>query len=83
MARLLLEGKIRAEQAVSRELLRTYYGIGQLLDRYLLGHQDRAGYGEQAVARLAQDVGLSRTLLYQTLTFYCLKPILHARGKLA
>ena len=34
------------------------------------------------MARLAQDVGLSQTLLYQTLASYRLNPILHACAEL-
>ena len=82
VVRLLQEGKLRAEQALAQETLRTYHAIGGVLDRYLLEHRDRAGYGEQTVVRLAEDAKLSKTLLYQAVAFFRLQPIFHARGKL-
>ena len=82
VVRLLQEGKLRAEQALAQETLRTYHAIGGVLDQYLLEHRDRAGYGEQTVVRLAEDAKLSKTLLYQAVAFFRLQPIFHARGKL-
>ena len=79
---LLQEGKGRAQQAVEEETLRTYHEIGRLIDEYLLEYRERAVYGEQTVVRLARDVGLSKTLVYQMLGFYRLTPTFHIRGKL-
>ena len=80
--RLLTEGKERARLAVEQETLATYHSIGKLLHEHVLGEGDRAGYGEQTVTRLATDVGLSKTLLYQSLAFFRLQPIFHTCGKL-
>ena len=82
IVRMLQEGKFLIEQSIVQETLRTYHGIGQVLDRYLLAHQNRAGYGEQTVVRLAQEVGLSKNSLYRALGFYRLRPIFPTQGKL-
>ena len=47
VVRLLQEGKSLVEQAIIQETLRTYHGIGRVLDHYLLAQKDRAEYGEQ------------------------------------
>lgn len=82
VAQLLQDGKGRAVRAVEQERSETYQGIGRLLHDYLLGHRERAEYGDQTVVKLAQDVGLSKSLLYQILAFHRLNPIFHTRGKL-
>ncbi len=80
VALLLQEGKARAAAAVARETLLTYHAIGGAVSEYLLAHP--AAYGEQTVARLAADVGLSNSILYEAVAFYRFRPIFHARGKL-
>jgi len=80
---VLQKGKERAQRAAEEETLRTYHEIGCLLNGYILGNNDRADYGAQTVTRLAEEVGMSQTLLYQTLAFFRLEPILHARVKLS
>ena len=82
IARLLQEGKGRARRAVEVETLRTYHGIGRWLYEHVPAHRDRAGYGEQVPVRLAGDVGISKTLLYESLAFYRFNPIFQACGKL-
>ncbi len=80
VTRLLREGKARAAAAVERETLRTYHAIGGVVSEYLLSHP--ATYGEQTLVRLAADVGLSNSILYEAVAFYRFRPIFHARGKL-
>ena len=82
IVRLAQAGKARARAAVAQETLRRYHGIGGVLHAHALAHRGRADYGAQVIVRLAEDVGLSKTLLYQTLSFYRLNPIFHACGKL-
>ena len=82
IVQVLQAGKERAQRAVEEETLRTYHEIGGLLNNYILDNKDRADYGDQTVTRLAEEVGMSQTLLYQTLAFFRLEPILHARVKL-
>ena len=84
IVQVLQEGKARAQRAVEEETLRTYHEIGHLLSDFLLqNNNDRADYGAQTVRLLADEVGMSQTLLYQTLAFFRLAPILHARVKLS
>ena len=81
--KVLETGKERAQRAVEEETLRTYHEIGCLLNDYVLGNNERADYGTQTITRLAEEVGMSQTLLYQTVAFYRLEPILHTRVKLS
>ena len=80
--RLVQEGKARARAAVEQETLRTYHGIGGALHAHVLAHRERADYGAQVMARLAEDVGLSQALLYQMLGFYRMNPIFYTCRKL-
>jgi hypothetical protein len=73
IARVLKEGRGRAERAVEQERLRSYYEIGRLLDEF----QQVASYGDGTIAQLAGDTGLSKSLLYQTLAFYRFNPKFH------
>ena len=82
IVQVLQTGKERAQRAVEEETLRTYHEIGCLLNDYVLDNKERADYGTQTITRLAEEVGMSQTLLYQTVAFYRLEPILHARVKL-
>jgi endonuclease YncB( thermonuclease family) len=82
VVQVLQAGKERAQRAVEEETLRTYHEIGCLLSNYALDNKERADYGAQTVTRLAQEVEIGQTLLYQTLAFYRLEPILHTRVKL-
>ncbi|MBT5831924.1 MAG: hypothetical protein HOH77_17190, partial [Candidatus Latescibacteria bacterium] len=82
IVQVLQTGKERAQRAVEEETLRTYHEIGCLLNDYVLDNKERADYGTQTITRLAEEVGMSQTLLYQTVAFYRLEPILHTRVKL-
>ena len=82
VVRLMQDGKMKAEQAFMDETLRTYHGIGQVLDTYLLNKKDRAEYGERVVLRLSQEVGIGKSALYSGLAFYRLNPKFQTRGKL-
>lgn len=83
IVQVLQAGKERAQRAVEEETLRTYHEIGCLLNDYVLDNKERADYGAQTITRLAEEVGMSQTLLYQTVAFYRLEPILHTRVKLS
>ncbi len=58
----LAAGKERARQAVEREKVGTYWGVGELLRRHVLANGNHAGYGEQVIARLSKDVGIASHL---------------------
>ena len=70
--RMLSEGLVRAEQAVFNERLRTYWEVGDHLNAYL--ESADTAYGDQTIARLSGDVGISRRILYDALKFRRLAP---------
>ena len=82
VAKVLSAGKERARQAVEREKVRTYWEVGGLIQAHLLAIKAKAGYGDQVIARMAKDVGISERILYESLRFHRSFPILHARSKL-
>ena len=78
----LRKGKERARIAVEVEKTNTYHTVGRLIHEHVLRNKARADYGEQVITRLAGDVGLSRSLVYQTLSFYRQFPKVQSPGKL-
>jgi len=63
--RTLAEGIVRAEQAIFRERLRTYWEIGGVLQVYL--ERNGREYGDTTIKRLSGDVNLSQVVLYDAL----------------
>lgn len=63
----LADGHLRAQEAVERERLRTYWQVGDHLVRYL--ETNPASHGSQVVKRLSEDVGLSTRTLYYIMRF--------------
>ena len=80
VTKILAEGKERAQQAVEAERIRTYWELGGELVAYLDAHG--ADYGSQAIKKLAPDVGLSASLLYDVAGFRRQNRKFPARGKL-
>jgi len=65
--RLLEKGRRRGEDAVGRELVRTYHAVGsRLLAQKLAG---QAGYGAAVIARLADDLGVDQRTLHRAMAF--------------
>jgi endonuclease YncB( thermonuclease family) len=79
---VLREGKERAIIAVEVEKTNTYHTVGRLIHEHVLRNNARAEYGEQVITRLAADVGISRSLVYQILAFYRQFPKVQSPGKL-
>jgi endonuclease YncB( thermonuclease family) len=65
--KVLAEGVERAQRAVEQERIRTYWELGGVLDEYLAEHG--AGYGEQVFKRVAQENGLTASLVYESVRF--------------
>ncbi len=61
----LLDGQRRIEE----ERVRTYWETGRLIRDHILRNKDRARYGAEVVARLADDLGFHKRLLYYCLRF--------------
>ena len=80
---VLLQGKERSRQALELEKVRAYWEVGERLQTHLLQHEERAGYGEQVVARLAADLEMSQRVIYEMLEVYRAFPILRTCAKLA
>ncbi len=76
-------GKIRATQAVERELVRTKWETGKLILAHSLLNQDRADYGKQLTFKLAKDLSLSQTEILYMLQFARSNPISPPAGKLS
>lgn len=76
----LAEGVARAEAAVYKERVRTYWEVGDRLAGYL--DTVDAEYGTRTVSRLAEDVNLSRRILYDALKFRRLAPKVPAQAQL-
>lgn len=66
---LFIEGKKRAQEALEREKVRTYWQIGKSIDRHVLESGKRADYGKQVIHRLSRDLKTNETLLYYALQF--------------
>ena len=80
--RTLETGRARAREAVEQEKTRTYWEAGGLIDRHVLDHGERGGYGDKVIRRLAADLQTNQTLLYYARQFARAYPIFPASGKL-
>lgn len=74
-------GRMQAMQAVNRELLATYWQIGQHIVEFEQAGQQRADYGKELIKQLARDLslrhgkGFSRTNLIYMRLLYLRYPI--------
>lgn len=62
--------------------LRTYHDTGRLIHEHLLANQDRADYGAELFARLADDTGISKRVLYECVQLFRCFPIVRASAQL-
>ena len=74
-------GKIRAQQAVEQEKIRTGWEIGKMLHQHLLKNKDRAEYGERVITQPADDLEMGPQRLYEMLAFHRTFPIFRSSGK--
>ena len=74
----LLTGQRRVEAA--RVL--TYFETGRLINAHVLLNEERASYGSQVLDRLARDLQIARTTLYQCTQFARYFPIVRHGGQL-
>ena len=81
---ILEKARSRAYQSVDNIRVQTYWQVGERIVREELAHKERADYGKRVVERLAIDLKLSRSLLFEIVQFYRAYPIVHAlRGQLS
>ena len=64
---IVASGKIRAQMAVEREKVRTYWETGQVLHGYLLDAPYE--HGAHVVARLSGDLRIGRRTVYGIMEF--------------
>ncbi|MSR78177.1 MAG: DUF1016 family protein [Candidatus Omnitrophica bacterium] len=62
----LLEGQLKIEQAK----VQTYWQSGKYIQEHILLNQDRAGYGDQIVVRLSEDLEIDLSVLKKIRRFY-------------
>jgi endonuclease YncB( thermonuclease family) len=65
---LLDEGRSRAQAAVNRVLVETYYRIGARIKKENLS--ETAGYGESVMESMAKELNIDRTTLVRCVQFY-------------
>jgi len=75
---ILATARARAYQAIDNLRVQAYWQVGERIVREELRQGARAGYGEQAVVRLARDLGFGRSDLYRMLQFYRTYPVVTA-----
>ena len=65
-----------------RRRTRTYWDMGDQIHRHLLRHEGKPKYGEQVISKLANDLEMTDSLLYDILRLRRAFPIFHTCGKL-
>lgn len=75
-------GKLRAQDAVEAEKVRTCWEVGKLIHEHILLNKDRADYGKKVVERLSVDIGISVTEIQYLVQFAKAYPISPHAGKL-
>ena len=72
---ILIQGLRKAQVAVERQKVKTYWQTGKLISKHLLENKDRAVYGDRLFERLSQDLQIDRRTLERTVRFYHTFPI--------
>lgn len=81
---LLERARFRAHKAIDNLRVQTYWQVGERIVRGELEHKDRADYGDEVIKKLAIDLDMKKSVLYDILQFYRTYSIFHAlRGNLS
>ncbi|PIV52957.1 MAG: hypothetical protein COY53_00870 [Elusimicrobia bacterium CG_4_10_14_0_8_um_filter_37_32] len=81
---ILEKAKYQTYKAVDNLRVQTYWQVGERIVREELIHKDRADYGKRIAERLANDLSVTRALLFEIIQFYRAYPIVHTlRGQLS
>ncbi len=78
-----VRGSERAQDAIERERVQTYWEVGKLIDEHILLHKERAEYGAQVMKRLSTDLKISDTELHYMVQFARAYPIDRPVGQLS
>ena len=60
---------IKGQRRLEEERVKIYLETGQLIQKYILKHKDRAQYGAEVIKHLARDIGVSETVLHRCFQF--------------
>ena len=75
------ETLLKGQRAIEHAKLLTYHETGRLINEHVFVNGARADYGSQVVSRLARDLDLARTTLYQCTQFARYFPIVRRGGQ--
>jgi len=65
----------RAYQAVDNIKVQAFWQIGERIVREELAHKERSDYGQRAADKLALDLGISKRVIFEIISFYRSYPI--------
>jgi len=74
---ILEKAKYKAYKAVDNLRVQTYWQIGERIVREELRHKERADYGRKVIQKLAEDLRITRALLFEIVQFFRTYPIVH------
>ncbi len=66
--RIIAEGRVRAAQAASQELVQTYWEVGRRIREE--GLTDKGGYGESILADLAEELEMDESTLLRSIHLF-------------
>src|SRR3954471_14773096 len=75
------EALFRGQRRVEQARVLTYFETGRLINEHVRLTGERAGYGAQVLDRLARDLSIARTTLYQCTQFARYFPIVRHGGQ--
>ncbi len=73
---------VRGRRDIERAWIHTYHETGRLINEHLLQNKDRADYGANVFARLADDTGISKRTLHECAQFHRCFPIVRISAQL-
>jgi len=74
---ILEKAQYRAYKTVDNIRVQTYWQIGERIVREELRHKERADYGRKVIQKLAEDLSITRALLFEIVQFFRAYPIVH------
>lgn len=72
---ILIEGLLKAQAAVVRQKVQTYWRAGELISEHILENKERAGYGKRLYINLARELDSNEDTLERMVKFYRLFPL--------
>jgi len=72
---LLIEGLLKAQNAIDKQKVETYWKSGKLISEHILENKERADYGKNLYIKLAQELNSHRGTLERMVKLYRLFPL--------